>query len=54
MGHISELGLSAEHGSFMRHPRTEEWVNLTEKTDMSWQNEVLDVFQQYTDRTQGK
>jgi HAD superfamily hydrolase (TIGR01484 family) len=54
MGHISELGLSAEHGSFMRHPRSEDWENLTEKTDMSWQSEVIEVFQHYTDKTQGK
>lgn len=54
MGHISELGLSAEHGSFMRNPRSEEWENLTEKEDMSWQSEVLDVFQHYTDKTQGE
>ncbi|CAO2654165.1 Nn.00g108980.m01.CDS01 [Neocucurbitaria sp. VM-36] len=53
MGHITELGLSAEHGSFMRHPRSEDWENLTEKTDMSWQSEVIDVFQHYTERTQG-
>lgn len=53
MSHISELGLSAEHGSFMRHPRSEVWENLTEKTDMSWQEEVLNVFQHYTERTQG-
>jgi trehalose 6-phosphate synthase/phosphatase len=54
MGHIPELGLSAEHGSFMRHPRSQEWHNLTETTDMSWQQEVLDVFQHYTERTQGE
>ncbi|KAJ4303396.1 threalose-6-phosphate phosphatase [Kalmusia sp. IMI 367209] len=53
MGHITELGLSAEHGSFMRHPRTEEWENLTEKTDMSWQSEVLEVFQHYNEITRG-
>ncbi|KAF2729001.1 hypothetical protein EJ04DRAFT_516242 [Polyplosphaeria fusca] len=53
MGHISELGLSAEHGSFMRQPRTEEWENLTEKTDMSWQSEVISIFQHYTEKTQG-
>ncbi|OCK96538.1 glycosyltransferase family 20 protein [Cenococcum geophilum 1.58] len=53
MGHISELGLSAEHGSFMRHPRSDEWENLTDKTDMSWQSEVMNVFQHYTERTQG-
>jgi trehalose 6-phosphate synthase/phosphatase len=54
MGHIPELGLSAEHGSFMRHPHSEEWESLTDKTDMSWQSEVMDVFQHYTERTQGK
>lgn len=54
MGHISELGLSAEHGSFMRHPKSLDWENLTETTDMSWQNEVIEVFQQYTDKTTGK
>ncbi|OAL51906.1 alpha,alpha-trehalose-phosphate synthase-like protein subunit Tps2 [Pyrenochaeta sp. DS3sAY3a] len=53
MGHIAELGLSAEHGSFMRPPRSDVWENLTEKTDMSWQSDVIDVFQHYTERTQG-
>jgi trehalose 6-phosphate synthase/phosphatase len=53
MGDISELGLSAEHGSFIRHPHTEEWVNLTEKFDMSWQTDVMEVFRYYTERTQG-
>jgi trehalose 6-phosphate synthase/phosphatase len=54
MGHIPELGLSAEHGSFMRPPRSQDWENLTETTDMSWQSDVIDVFQHYTDKTQGK
>ncbi|KAI9796279.1 MAG: threalose-6-phosphate phosphatase [Candelina submexicana] len=53
MGHISELGLSAEHGSFIRQPKSEVWENLTEKTDMSWQKHVMEVFQHYTERTQG-
>jgi trehalose 6-phosphate synthase/phosphatase len=54
MGHIPELGLSAEHGSFMRHPMSDQWENLTEKEDMSWQSEVIEVFQHYTDKTQGE
>jgi trehalose 6-phosphate synthase/phosphatase len=54
MGHISELGLSAEHGSFMRPPKSQDWENLTETTDMSWQNEVIEVFQHYTDKTTGE
>ena len=52
-GHIPELGLSAEHGSFIRHPQSDSWENLTEKFDMSWQEEVVQIFQNYTDRTQG-
>lgn len=54
LGHIKELGFSAEHGSFMRHPGQDEWQNLAEKLDMGWQSEVIDVFQKYTDRVPGK
>ncbi|KAI0148565.1 glycosyltransferase family 20 protein [Xylariaceae sp. FL1272] len=53
LGHISELGFSAEHGSFIRHPGATTWENLAETFDMSWQTEVLDVFQKYTDRVPG-
>ncbi|EPS45711.1 hypothetical protein H072_119 [Dactylellina haptotyla CBS 200.50] len=53
MGDIAELGFSAEHGSFVRRPRSSEWVNLTEKFDMTWQKDVVDIFQYYTERTQG-
>lgn len=53
LGHISELGFSAEHGSFMKHPGSTEWENLAEKFDMGWQKEVLEVFQRYTDRVPG-
>jgi trehalose 6-phosphate synthase/phosphatase len=53
MGHISELGLSAEHGSFIRLPDHDEWENLTATMDMSWQREVIEVFSHYTERTQG-
>ncbi|MCJ1352593.1 MAG: threalose-6-phosphate phosphatase [Icmadophila ericetorum] len=53
MGHIPELGLSAEHGSFIRQPGSDDWENLTEKTDMGWQADVMKIFQHYTERTQG-
>jgi trehalose 6-phosphate synthase/phosphatase len=53
LGHISQLGLSAEHGSFVRQPESDEWENLTEKFDMSWQKEVMEIFNYYTERTQG-
>jgi trehalose 6-phosphate synthase/phosphatase len=53
LGHIRELGFSAEHGSFMRHPGHTEWENLAETFDMSWQREVMACFQKYTEKTPG-
>ena len=57
MGHIPELGLSAEHGSFLRPPDSPDtddaWVNLAASMDMGWQRAVLDAFQHYTERTPG-
>ncbi|KAJ5692102.1 Trehalose-phosphatase [Penicillium macrosclerotiorum] len=53
MGHIPELGLSAEHGCFIRKPRSDDWENLAERSNMGWQKEVVEVFQHYTERTQG-
>ena len=54
LGHIKELGFSAEHGSFMRHPGQDDWENLAEKLDMGWQDEVMATFQKYTDRVPGE
>jgi len=53
LGHIGKLGMSAEHGGFVRAPGSEQWTNFTESMDMSWMNEVLDVFKYYTERTTG-
>lgn len=53
MGHIPELGLSAEHGCFIRMPRSDIWKNLAETTDMGWQREVMEIYQHFTERTQG-
>ncbi|KAK9457874.1 glycosyltransferase family 20-domain-containing protein [Dipodascopsis uninucleata] len=53
LGHIKSLGLSAEHGCFMRPIGSDEWVNLADSFDMSWQKDVMEIFQYYTERTQG-
>eukprot|EP00834_Sanchytrium_tribonematis_P002793 NODE_94_length_21525_cov_0.751003.p3 type:complete len:665 gc:universal NODE_94_length_21525_cov_0.751003:5458-7452(+) len=53
LGHIKNIGLSAEHGSFVKHHNTKKWINLIEKIDMGWQNEVREIFEYYTERTQG-
>ena len=58
LGHIPRLGLSAEHGSFIRAPSSSvtsrpKWVNCTEGLDLSWMTDVADIFNYYTERTQG-
>ncbi|KAL4781038.1 trehalose-phosphatase [Aspergillus varians] len=53
MGHIPELGLSAEHGCFIRMPRSNIWQNLAETTDMGWQKEAMEIYQHFTERTHG-
>ena len=53
LGHISGLGMSAEHGGFIRAPGSKTWTNFTESLDMSWMGEVLEVFKYYTERTTG-
>ncbi|KAI5794908.1 glycosyltransferase family 20-domain-containing protein [Pyronema domesticum] len=53
LGHIDELGLSAEHGCFLRRPGATEWENLAEMMDMSWQKVAEAVFQKYTEKTAG-
>ncbi|KAJ8516825.1 hypothetical protein ONZ45_g5903 [Pleurotus djamor] len=53
LGHLLHVGFSAEHGGFMRERGSTEWVNFTKKLDMSWMNEVLEIFKYYTERTTG-
>ncbi|SCU99790.1 LANO_0F03664g1_1 [Lachancea nothofagi CBS 11611] len=50
---MPQLGLSAEHGCFMKDVASEDWVNLTTKFDMSWQKRVSDVMDQITVQTPG-
>lgn len=44
MGHIPNLGFSAEHGCFLKMPGSDEWLNLTLGVDMSWRADVEDIF----------
>ncbi|THH12060.1 hypothetical protein EW145_g216 [Phellinidium pouzarii] len=53
LGHVARMGMSAEHGGFMRAPGEEKWSNLTESLDMSWMSEVEEIFKYYTERTTG-
>ena len=49
LGHIKGLGMSAEHGGFMRPPGETKWTNFTEVLDMSWLQEVEEIFKYYTE-----
>ena len=53
LGHIKNLGLSAEHGCFIREPSNDGWWNLTDNIDMSWMDDVEDIFNYFTERTIG-
>jgi trehalose-phosphatase len=52
LGHIEGLGLSAEHGSFIKYPHG-KWINLAAAIDLAWKQEVAEIFNYYTERTQG-
>jgi trehalose 6-phosphate synthase/phosphatase len=52
LGHIDNVGLSAEHGSFIKYPRG-KWINLAAEIDLAWKNDVVEIFNYYTERTQG-
>lgn len=44
LGHIEGLGMSAEHGCFIRSPGAKEWISLTDELDMDWKRDVLQIF----------
>lgn len=54
LGDIARLGMSAEHGCFLRPVDASEWINLIEEhEDEEWKAEVLQVFEYFTERTPG-
>lgn len=53
LGHIPNIGLSAEHGCFIKEPNSKDWWNLTDNMDMSWMDDVEDIFKYFTERTIG-
>jgi trehalose 6-phosphate synthase/phosphatase len=52
LGHIRNLGMSAEHGFLIKYPGG-VWVNSESETDLSWKKDVEEIFNFYTERTQG-
>ena len=49
LGHIDNIGFSAEHGGFVKERGSKEWKNCTETLDMTWMNDVMEIFKYYTE-----
>jgi trehalose 6-phosphate synthase/phosphatase len=52
LGHIRNLGMSAEHGFIIKYPGG-VWINSEDETDLTWRKDVEEIFNFYTERTQG-
>ncbi|KAG7884403.1 hypothetical protein KL938_002275 [Ogataea parapolymorpha] len=48
-----EVGLSAEHGCFLKKAGHKEWINLAERYEMLWREEVEEILKRYAERTPG-
>lgn len=53
LGSVKNLGMSAEHGCFIKYVGSDKWINLSEEIDLSWKDDVLPIFEYYTERTPG-
>ncbi|KAI4181673.1 MAG: hypothetical protein L6R41_006475 [Letrouitia leprolyta] len=50
---ISSIGLSAEHGAFVRYPRHADWEGASGPADKAWQDDAMAIFQEITDKATG-
>lgn len=53
LGDIPNLGLSAEHGCFIKDPSSTTWSDISDGLDFSWKKDVNEIFEYYTERTPG-
>ncbi|GAN08929.1 hypothetical protein MAM1_0232c08449 [Mucor ambiguus] len=53
LGKIPRLGLSAEHGSFMKKAGLNDWTDMLKDADMSWKDTALKIFEKYTNCNPG-
>jgi trehalose 6-phosphate synthase/phosphatase len=49
LGHLTNVGFSAEHGGFVKERGSSQWTNFTKNLDMSWMAEVEEIFRYYTE-----
>lgn len=57
LGHIPRLGLSAEHGCFLRTIQepieNPTWISMVDLQELHWHQDVLPIMEYYTERTPG-
>jgi trehalose 6-phosphate synthase/phosphatase len=47
------FNLVAEHGYYYKHYNASEWIEIDSRADLSWKNQIIDIFQLYTGMTPG-
>ena len=47
------FNLIAEHGFYYKHHNASEWIVFDNRADLSWKNQIIDIFQLYTGMTPG-
>ncbi|KAG0742219.1 hypothetical protein G6F57_010744 [Rhizopus arrhizus] len=50
---IQKINLSAEHGCYIKSVDSDGWESIVDGLDMSWKADVIEIFDYYTERTQG-
>jgi trehalose 6-phosphate synthase/phosphatase len=53
LGHIPNMGLSAEHGCFVCEPGNPEWSSAVSEKELAWRTEVDEIFSYFTEKTPG-
>lgn len=50
---VPSIGLSAEHGAFVRRPGHTDWEDTSGSVDKAWQHQVMRIFEKFTAETPG-
>jgi trehalose 6-phosphate synthase/phosphatase len=48
-----DFNLIAEHGYYYKHHNATQWIEFYPQAELSWKNQIIDIFQLYTGTTPG-